>query len=52
MRYVFGWMLLSVALVASGCQGTAQLSPAGPCGPRAQDAGYCYGEALPPLPGR
>lgn len=41
--------LLIVATVLSGCQGASSSGSIEPpiCSPRAQDAGHCYGIAIP-----
>ena len=52
MPRVLVWTLLSAAFAVSGCQSPGTQMAAKPCNPRMDDAGYCYGIALPPLPGR
>jgi hypothetical protein len=44
--------LLTAAVAISGCQSPTTQMTGRPCNPRMDDAGYCYGIALPPLPGR
>jgi hypothetical protein len=53
MPRVLVWTLLTAAIAISGCQSSpsAHMNRK-PCNPRIDDAGYCYGIALPPLPGQ
>jgi hypothetical protein len=44
--------LFAATVAISGCQSPSAQMAGKPCNPRMADAGYCYGIALPPLPGR
>jgi hypothetical protein len=53
MPRVLVWTLLTTTAIAiSGCQSPSTQMASKPCNPRMEDAGYCYGIALPPLPGQ
>ncbi|EHK56403.1 hypothetical protein [Allomesorhizobium alhagi] len=52
MPRVLVWTLLTAAVAISGCQSPSAQMTGKPCNPRMEDAGYCYGIALPPLPGQ
>lgn len=52
MPRVLVWTLFAAALAISGCQSSSGQQAGKPCNPRMEDAGECYGFALPPLPGR
>lgn len=52
MPRVLVWTVFAAAVAISGCQSPSAQMAGKPCNPRMADAGYCYGIALPPLPGR
>ncbi|NGO53306.1 hypothetical protein [Allomesorhizobium camelthorni] len=53
MPRVLVWTLLTATIAISGCQSPPSAGMAGrPCNTRMDEAGYCYGIALPPLPGQ